>query len=105
MAEYSNTIEDEDLIAGCVETLKKMFGPNVPDPVSYIRTRWAEDEFSLGSYSFTKVGQLEGDRDELARPVAQKLFFAGEATHPNFYGTVHGAYESGVRAAREILSL
>ncbi len=105
MAQYSNTIEDEDLIAGCVETLKKMFGPDVPDPVSYIRTRWAEDEFSLGSYSFTKVGQLEGDRDELAKPVAQKLFFAGEATHPNFYGTVHGAYESGVRAAREILSV
>jgi protoporphyrinogen oxidase len=34
MAEYTNQIEDEDLIAGAVETLKKMFGPDVPDPIS-----------------------------------------------------------------------
>ncbi|MFK7804690.1 MAG: flavin monoamine oxidase family protein [Anaerolineae bacterium] len=104
MAEYTNGIEDEDLIAGAVEVLKKMFGPNVPDPISYVRTRWSADEFSQGSYSFTKVGQHEGDRDELAKPIAGRLYFAGEATHANFYGTVHGAYESGVRAAREILA-
>ncbi len=103
MAEYTNQMDDEDLIAGCVETLKKMFGPDVPDPISYVRTRWSADEFSQGSYSYTKVGQQAGDREEMAKPVGNKLFFAGEATHPNFYGTVHGAYESGIRAAREIL--
>ena len=104
MAEYTNQIDDEDLIAGCVETLKKMFGESIPDPISYIRTNWSKSEFSQGSYSFTKVGQQAGDREELARSVDGRLFFAGEATHPNFYGTVHGAYESGVRAAHEILS-
>ena len=104
MAEYTNQMDDEDLISGCVETLKKMFGSDVPDPVSYLRTSWSSSEFSQGSYSFTKVGQQAGDREELARSVNGKLFFAGEATHPNFYGTVHGAYESGVSAAKELLA-
>jgi hypothetical protein len=40
-----------------------------------------------------------------AEPVENTLFFAGEATcgdvHP---ATVHGAYDSGVRAAEEVLS-
>ena len=35
--------------------------------------------------------------------VGQQLF-AGEATHPHFYATVHGAYETGVWTARQIIS-
>ena len=34
---------------------------------------------------------------------ASPLFFAGEATIPQAYGTVHGAYQSGIRAAKEVL--
>jgi monoamine oxidase len=30
------------------------------------------------------------------------LFFAGEATEGRYFGTVHGAYLSGLRAAKEI---
>lgn len=29
----------------------------------------------------------------------------GAATHPHFYATVHGAYETGVRAAREVIGI
>src|SRR6478735_7511506 len=32
------------------------------------------------------------------------LFFAGEATSPNFFTTAHGARDSGERAAREVLA-
>jgi monoamine oxidase len=39
----------------------------------------------------------------LAAPVDDRLFFAGEATSPNFFSTVHGAYETGLRAAAEVL--
>lgn len=31
--------------------------------------------------------------------------FAGEATHPHYYGTVHGAIESGFREANRIIGL
>jgi monoamine oxidase len=40
---------------------------------------------------------------KLGEPIDDTLFFAGEATSSDFNGTVHGPFESGLRAAREIL--
>jgi monoamine oxidase len=34
-----------------------------------------------------------------------KLFFAGEHTSKDYRGTVHGAYNSGFRAAEQITNL
>jgi monoamine oxidase len=36
--------------------------------------------------------------------VNDRLFFAGEATSPNFFSTAHGARESGERAAKEVMA-
>ncbi len=64
---------------------------------------WQHDTFSCGAYSYTRVGGIEAAR-ALAAPVAQTLYFAGEATNFEGYGgTVHGAIASGERAAREVL--
>lgn len=65
-------------------------------------SRWAHDEFARGSYSHALPGHA-GAREVLAAPVDDRLFFAGEATSPNFFTTAHGAQESGVRAAREVM--
>ncbi|MEP5764017.1 MAG: NAD(P)/FAD-dependent oxidoreductase [Halieaceae bacterium] len=63
---------------------------------------WVSDPYSLGSYSVTRPGGL-GQRAALARPVANTLYFAGEATAaPPHYQTVHGAYSSGKRVASEV---
>lgn len=64
-------------------------------------SRWAHDPFARGSYSHALPGHA-GARMLLAAPVDSRLFFAGEATSPNFFSTAHGAQESGVRAAREV---
>ena len=40
----------------------------------------------------------------LARPFDGRLFFAGEATHRHDFSTAHGAYQSGVRAADEVMA-
>jgi monoamine oxidase len=64
---------------------------------------WRADQFARGSYSYAKPGHA-GDRAVLAAPVDSRLFFAGEATSLNFFSTVHGAYESGKRAAEEALA-
>jgi monoamine oxidase len=64
---------------------------------------WRADEFARGSYSYARPGHA-GDRAVLAAPVDNRVFFAGEATSPNFFSTVHGAYESGLRAAEEALA-
>jgi monoamine oxidase len=66
-------------------------------------SRWAHDSFARGSYSHALPGHA-GDRAVLAAPVDGRLFFAGEATSPNFFSTAHGARDSGERAAREILA-
>lgn len=66
-------------------------------------SRWGSDPFARGSYSHALPGHA-GDRALLAAPVDERLFFAGEATSPNFFTTAHGARDSGERAAREVLA-
>jgi len=64
---------------------------------------WVSDPFSLGAYSWVKVGGGDAEK-QLAEPVANTIFFAGEATNYDGHnGTVHGAIATGSRAAREIL--
>jgi monoamine oxidase len=64
---------------------------------------WTEDACTLGTYSYTTKGSVEAPR-ELAQPVANTLFFAGEATMSDGrQGTVHGAILSGTRAAEAML--
>lgn len=66
-------------------------------------SRWAHDRFARGSYSHALPGHA-GKRAVLAAPVDGRLFFAGEATSPNFFTTAHGAHDSGERAAREVVA-
>jgi monoamine oxidase len=64
---------------------------------------WHDDSFSRGAYSYVPAGALTA-RKTLAQPLADTLYFAGEATDLNGYGgTVHGAIASGERAARQVL--
>jgi hypothetical protein len=93
---------DDQVISAAMETLRRIFGSGVPDPVGHLITRWGEDPFARGAYSFNAIGSVPTMRDDLAEALAGKLFFAGEATERHHYGTAHGAYYSGMRAAREI---
>lgn len=64
---------------------------------------WVADPFSRGAYSYVPAGALSAQA-ELAAPVENTLFFAGEATNTNGHSaTVHGALATGYRAATEIL--
>lgn len=66
-------------------------------------SRWASDPFARGAYSHALPGRACA-RAILAAPVDGRLFFAGEATSPNFFSTAHGARDSGERAAREAMA-
>ncbi len=80
-------------------------GINVRNLLDWSNMRdWNANPYSLGSYSFARPGDY-GQRYILATPMDETLYFAGEATaSPPHYQTVHGAYTSGRRAAREILA-
>jgi monoamine oxidase len=65
---------------------------------------WANDPCTLGAYSYLPVNGLDLPK-LLGAPVADTLFFAGEATVTDAQtGTVFGAFESGLRAGRELLA-
>ena len=64
---------------------------------------WLHDAFSCGAYSYTAVGGVNAAQ-QLAAPLEETLYFAGEATNIHGYGgTVHGAIETGNRVAQEVL--
>ena len=70
-------------------------------------TRWSLDATSFGAYSVAEPGSWY-ERTILAEPVKgpkgiKRLFFAGEGTAREIYnGSYPGAYESGLKAARDI---
>ena len=70
-------------------------------------TRWSLDSTSFGAYSVAEPGSWH-EREILAEPVpnadgTKRLFFAGEGTARAIYnGSYPGAYESGIKAARDI---
>ena len=89
------------LVRTALESVKKVFG-KVPPLVGAYAQDWQADPWSRGGYSYVLVGG-EGAREELARPLKDTLFFAGEATDSEEAGTVAGALRSGQRAAKEVL--
>jgi monoamine oxidase len=93
-----------DPAAEGVRLLEQALGRSVAgDLVSSHFVDWGADPWSKMGYSFVPPGGA-GLRDALAVPVDDVLFFAGEATSRIRPQTVHGAIETGLRAAREISS-
>ena len=72
--------------------------------LGYLRTNWSQDPYSLGSYSYIAKGAGRRDIHRLAKPIGRTMYFAGEATHPDYNSTVHAAYESGLIAAEAIIA-
>ncbi len=66
-------------------------------------TDWLNDPWALSSWSVVPPGRVP-IREDYARPVGDRLWFAGEATSRSLWGTVGGAWEEGERAAGEILA-
>jgi monoamine oxidase len=66
---------------------------------------WHADPLSRGAYSYVPAGALEAI-DLLMQPQAgDTIYFAGEGINRKYNGTVHGAIESGLRAARLVREL
>lgn len=98
------SMTDTQIVADAMKTLRRVFGKSIPNPVDWQITRWASDPYSRGSYSFNALGSTPKDRDALAAPIGEKVFFAGEATSREHFGTAHGAVLSGLRTASQIVS-
>lgn len=102
------TVEQAKILAGISDLLDAFIRPvhpSFPAPVKCQVTSWNSSPLSHGTYSFLTPETPPDTTEILSKPVARRLLFAGEATHPCYFGTVHGAMESGWRAADEVKRL
>lgn len=93
---------DEEIKSSVMDALRVIY-PEIPEPDEFYATRWYEDPWSRGAYSYYAVGNKKDITEEIAKPF-ERVYFAGEAASTN-PGTVLGAYLSGKDRAEEISKL
>lgn len=100
-------MNENEAIQLLLQDLDRIFGEKKASGTleKFYTMDWLKDPFTAGAYSFPSAGSEEA-REILAKAINQKLFFAGEATHTGgHFATVHGALETGYRAALEVLQM
>ncbi|KAH8370222.1 hypothetical protein KR093_002679 [Drosophila rubida] len=126
--EIIESIDSKLLTHGIMLMLRKFLPKmKITQPKLLVTSHWSIDPAHLGAYSYpsmltksynTGPEQLAQPVNVLAyepigqsfvslldiRPITVRplLLFAGEATSPDHYSTVHGAVESGLREARRL---
>ena len=105
---FAQSLEDAGegaLAAASIDEIVSILGNDFRRKLKPLaQSRWAHDPFARGSYSHALPGHAD-KREVLAAPVDGRLFFAGEATSPEFFSTAHGARDSGERAAGEVTAV
>jgi monoamine oxidase len=94
---------DSQIADSVLDALRGLYGDRVLQPDAVHVTRWQDDPFTRGSYSYMTVGSDRLDHDVLSTPIDGVLHLAGEATWTDDPATVTGALKSGHRAAEQIL--
>ncbi|CAK9074927.1 unnamed protein product [Durusdinium trenchii] len=95
---------DAEVQADFMSRIRQQF-PSAPNPTRFIRSKWGSDPFAKGSYTTDAGINMEmNELRLLSQAVSASLTFAGEHTSPVWAATVHGAYQSGQRAADDILN-
>lgn len=106
--ELASPSGSQPLLNQCLTTLAKIFEVPLRELdkrlLSCHAHDWQSDEFTRGAYSYVPAGALDAPR-QMAQPVENTLFFAGEHTDTEgHWGTVHAALQTGLRAAHQVLS-
>jgi monoamine oxidase len=99
--------DETELVACALDGLAEVLGvpARIPHDAleAWFTHDWGRDPLTRGAYSYALVGGATAAR-RAGAPLSKTLFFAGEHTAPSpDNGTVHGAIESGERAASELL--
>ncbi|XP_033835905.1 peroxisomal N(1)-acetyl-spermine/spermidine oxidase [Periophthalmus magnuspinnatus] len=109
-SEYMETLSDQEVTQAVTQLIRRFTGNPILTPKRVLRSQWFHNPWTCGSYSFPGTGCSSQDLKNLAEPLPTtgpqplQVLFAGEATHPCFYSTVHGALLTGQREADRLLS-
>jgi monoamine oxidase len=104
-AQQTEAMTDSEITDEIMLHLKAIYGNAIPVPTQILRTKWGQNPYSYGSYSYATAGVSTDAYNILADAVSNRVFFAGEHTSQQYRGSVHGAYLSGIREADKIISL
>jgi monoamine oxidase len=103
-AQQLERLPDQTILRSALNQLKRCYPTrSIPAPSEAMMTRWGEDPFACGSYSFAAVGSTPEMRAELGQRW-NSMVFAGEAVSTTHPATMQGAYLSGIQAAETLLA-
>ena len=101
-----SALDDDAIFSAALADLARVFDMRESQLIDQLTERrvfnWQKDPFALGAYSYAAVDGRDAFK-ALAEPVADTVFFAGEATDDKIPATVTGALRSGYRAAEEVM--
>ena len=95
-------MDDDAVVAQGLGAMSKVWPRTAQALEEYAFVRWSTDPSSRGAWPIFPLGSTDADCEALAKPVAGRLFFAGDATDVSGFGTMRGAIASGRRAAKEL---
>lgn len=99
---------DKELRLKVTLILGELFGEETlkNNKIKFIsRSKWAEDKFTLGAVAYPKVGSNSELWKTLQKPFCPYIYFAGAYTQSRgHFESLHDAFNSGVQAAKQIIS-
>ena len=102
---YTNLGSDQAIIDFVLAELDEIFDNKASETyLNHVIQNWSAEPFVRGSYSYDFDGDTQSIMNTILEPVANKLFFAGEALNLENQSTVHGASESAYQVIRNMLT-
>lgn len=104
-AETLEAASPQGMHAVLVEALTREFGADAARRIGRVHlTRWGREPWALGALSCALPG-AGNLRRAFLEVVSGRLVFAGEHAHETLWGTLSGAWQSGERAAGQVIAL
>lgn len=111
-SEYMETLPEQEVAHAVTQLVRRFSGNPTITPRRILRSQWFHNQWTCGSYSYPGKGCSAQDLENMIEPLPAKrpktqppqVLFAGEATHPCYYSTVHGALLTGWREADRLIS-
>ncbi|XP_028982701.1 peroxisomal N(1)-acetyl-spermine/spermidine oxidase-like [Betta splendens] len=111
-SEYMETLPEQEVKRAITELVRTFTGNSTIALKRILRSQWFNDPWTCGSYCHPTIGCSAKDLRNMMEPLPKKgsesqplqVLFAGEATHPCYYSSVHGAVLSGWREADRLIS-
>jgi monoamine oxidase len=88
-----------------MKALRSVWGKSVTSPRKVLTTNWSKYPNFKGAYSYPQTGGSIAQFESFEKPIADRLYMAGEHTTFDYHSTTHGALLSGQRAAKAIINI